>query len=356
MAKEKKEEAFDLNKILAELNKSHKTNVQFANSSTNLDVERVKTGSITFDFASGGGFPKSRNTILYGPESSGKTTSALMAVASYHKSDDPRLALFVDGEFAFDKKYAKNLGVDLSKLLVVQPDHCNQAQEVLHELLKKDLIGIFVFDSIAAVQPLSVLENDAEASNMGKHALAMGNIFKTCNSLISKNRVCGIWINQIRDKIGGYAGGYNLPGGLAPKFYASLMIQVNRGAKIDNPDGTFTNRGSITVTKNKTAPPYKKGEYDMEHGTGISISQEVLDYGVTTRVIYKAGNTFFFDETFENDADKKDSHVKIGASKAAAKEYLNNNIDFRNHLYEYIIHYLGDNYADDEIELLEQRD
>lgn len=357
MAKKKEgEESFDLSKILTELNKSHKTNVQFANSSTNLDVERVRTGSITFDSASGGGFPKGRNTILYGPESSGKTTSALMAVANYHKSGDSRLALFIDGEFAFDKKYAKNLGVDLSKLLVVQPDHCNQAQEVLLELLQKDLIGIFVFDSIAAVQPLSVLENDADASNMGKHALAMGNIFKTCNGLISKNKVCGIWINQVRDKIGGYGGGYNLPGGFAPRFYASLMIQVNRGTKIDNPDGTFSNRGSIFVSKNKTAPPFKKGEYDMEHGTGISVSQEVLDYGITTRIIYKAGNTYFFDETFENDADKKDTHVKIGASKAAAKEYLNNNIDFRNHLYEYIIHFLGDNYTDDEIEILEQRD
>lgn len=356
MAKKKEEESLDLSKILLDLNKNHKTNLQLANSSVGLDIDRVKTGSVTFDSASGGGFPKGRHTILFGPESSGKTTSALMAIAKYHKSEDNRLALFVDGEFAFDKKYAKNLGVDLSKLLVIQPDHTNQAQEVLLELLQKDLIGIFVFDSIAAVQPLSVLENDADASNMGKHALAIGNIFKTCNGLVSKNKVCGIWINQVRDKIGGYGGGYNLPGGLAPKFYASLMIQVNRGTKIDNPDGTFTNRGSIYVTKNKTAPPYKKGEYDMEHGSGISISQEVLDYGITTKVIYKGGNTFYFDETFENNIDKKDTHTKIGSSKALAKEFLNDNVEFRDHLYNHIINCLESNYAEDEIEIEEQRD
>jgi recombination protein RecA len=356
MAKEKKEEAVDLQKILTELNKTWKTNVQFANSSVGLDIERVQTGSISFDSATGGGFPKGRNTVLFGVESSGKTSSALMAIARYQKTEDSRLALFVDGEFAFDKKYAKNLGVDLSKLLVVQPDHCNQAQEVLLNLLQKDLIGIFVFDSIAAVQPLSVLDNDADASNLGRHALAIGNIFKTCNGLISKNKVCAIWINQVRDKIGGYGGGVSLPGGKAPGFYASIMVQVNRGTRIDNPDGTFSNRGSITVTKNKTAPPYKKGEYDMDHGTGISISQEVLDYGISTKVIYKAGNTYFYDETFENDDKKKDNHTKIGSSKAIAKIFLNDNIEFRDHLYNHILSCLDTNYTEDEIILEEQRD
>ena len=191
---------------------------------------------------------------------------------------------------------------------------------------------------------------------MGKHALAMGNIFKTCNGLVSKNKVCAIWINQVRDKLGGYGGGVSLPGGHAPGFYSSIKIQVNRGTKVDNPDGTFSNRGSIYVSKNKTAPPYKKGEYDMEHGTGISISQEVLDYGITTKVIYKAGNTYYFDETFENSDAKKDTHTKIGSSKALAKIFLNDNIEFRDHLYSLILQCLEQNYTDDEIEIEEQRD
>lgn len=357
MAKKKEEEKeLNIDSILDSLNKTLKTNVQFANSGKGLDIERVRTGSITFDSATGGGFPKGRHTILFGPESSGKTTSALMAIANFQKSDDKRLALFIDGEFAFDKKYAKALGIDLSRLLVVQPDHTNQAQDVLLDLLNKDLVGIQVFDSIAAVQPISVLENDSDASNMGKHALAIGNIFKTCNGLISKNKVCSIFINQIRDKIGGYGGGVSMPGGHAPKFYASLMVQVNRGTRTDNPDGTHTNRGSIFVTKNKTAPPYKKGEYDMEHGTGISISQEVLDYGVTTGAIYKVHNSFYYDETFENNADKKDEHVKIGSSKAIAKDFLNQNIEFRDHLYDIIVNHITTLFNDDEMILEEQKD
>jgi recombination protein RecA len=357
MAKKKEEEkSLNIQEILDGLNKTLKTNVQFANSGKGLDVERIRTGSITFDASTGGGFPVGRHVCLFGPESSGKTTSALMAVAEFQKTDDNRYGLFIDGEFAFDKKYAKALGVDLSRLIVIQPDHTNQAQEVLLDLLRKDIIGIFVFDSIAAVQPISVLENDSDASNMGKHALAIGNIFKACNGLVSKNKVCAIWINQVRDKIGGYGGGYNLPGGLAPKFYCSIMIQVNRGTKIDNPDGSHTNRGSIYVTKNKTFPPYKKGEYDMEHGTGISISQEVLDYGISTNVLYKVGNTFYYDETGKNDSSKIGDHIKLGGTKSAAKGLLNDNIELRDLLYLRIIDSLTNNYNDEELEILEQRD
>jgi recombination protein RecA len=354
--KEEGEKSLNIQEVLDNLNKTLKTNVQFANSGKGLDVERIRTGSITFDSSTGGGFPVGRHTCLYGPESSGKTTSALMAVAKYQKTTDGRYALFLDGEFAFDKKYAKALGVDLARLIVVQPDHTNQAQEVLLDLLRKDLIGIFVYDSIAAIQPISVLENDSDASNMGKHALAVGNIFKACNGLVSKNKVCAIWINQIRDKIGSYSGGYSMPGGHAPKFYCSIMIQVNRGTKVDNADGTHTNRGSIYVTKNKTAPPYKKGEYDMEHGSGISVSQEVLDYGVSTKVLYKVANTFYYDETGSNDNSKSAEHIKLGGTKSAAKNMLNDNIELRDILYDKILYVLGSDFNDDELEILEQRD
>ena len=134
------------------------------------------------------------------------------------------------------------------------------------------------------------------------------------------------------------------------------MIQVNRGSKVENADGTFTNRGSIFVTKNKTAPPYKRGEYDMEHGSGISISQEVLDYGVPTRVIYKAGNTFFYDESFENNPDNKDSHIKLGGSKAAAKTFLNDNLELRAILADFIVETINRDFHEDELNLEEQRD
>jgi recombination protein RecA len=356
MAKKKEEEEFNLDKFISDLNKTHKTNLQLANSGLGLEIERIRTGSITYDSATGGGFPVGRHTILSGVESSGKTTSALMAIAQYQKTEDTRLALYLDAEFSFDKKYAKNLGVDLSKVLVIQPDHTNQAQEVLIQLLQKNLIGIFAFDSIAACQPISVLENDSDASNMGKHAMAIGNIFKTVNGLVSKNKVTAIWINQVRDKLGGYGSSFSTPGGHAPKFYASIMIQVNRGSRIDNPDGTFTNRGSISVTKNKTAAPYKKGEYDMEHGTGISVSQEVLDYGISTGVLYKEGLTYYFDETFENNKEKSKEHIKLGGSKAAAKQMLNDNTELRDILYNHILNALSGNYNDEELVLEEQRD
>jgi recombination protein RecA len=339
MAKKEITKKQPLEDLVKELNKELKTEspVQVASSSKGLDIPRLRTGSLTYDICTGGGFPFGRNTVLYGAESSGKTTVALMAVAQFFKTDDKRAILIVDAEYAFDKNYALKLGADENRMIIIQPDHIGQAAPVLKYLLEKNAIGAYIIDSIAALMPLSVIENETDASNIGKHAQAIGNMFKQSNGLTGRNKVAGIWINQIRDKIGGYGGGISLPAGHAPKFYASIMIKVMRGSKVKNDDGSYTNQGWIRVEKNKTFPPYQEGKYDMEHGSGISLSSEVRDYGIESGVIYKKGNSFYYDETFENDIDKSKDHVFIGKSKDAAKEFLEENVDFTEQLSNIIL-------------------
>jgi len=336
-AKEEKKEQ-TIEELVAELNKELKLDsVQVIGSSKGLEIPRLSTGSLTYDICTGGGFAVGRHNHLSGVESSGKSTVSLSTLANYQRLGDKRVSLIIDAEYSFDKKYAKQLGVDLNKVIIIQPDHLAEGHNVLVALLEKNAIGLFIVDSIAALLPKSVIENEADASNIGKHAQAIGNMYKITNSFVGKNNVTGIWINQIRDSIGGYGGGTTLPGGRAQRFYSSIMIDVFRGSKVDNGDGTFTNRGKIRVTKNKTFPPYAEGEYDMEHGSGISTSQEVLDYGVISKVIYKKGHSFYYDETFENDVDKSKEHIILGKSKGDAKQFLNDNIDLRDLLFKTIV-------------------
>jgi recombination protein RecA len=328
----------DISELVAELNKELKmTSVQVAGSSKSLDLERLPVGSLTYDLCTGGGFPLGRHIVLSGVESSGKTTAALLALAEYQKSGDKRFSVIIDAEYALDKRYATALGVDMNKVIIVQPDHLVEGHEVLLSLLRKNAIGYFIVDSIAALLPKSVMENPADASNIGKHAQAIGNMFKQTNSFVGTNKVVGVWINQIRDAIGGYGGGISLPGGHAQKFYASIMIQVNRGARVDNADGTHINRGKIKTTKNKTFAPYQEGEYDMHHGTGICVSREVIDYGVAYGVLYKKGHSVYYDETFENDPENRKNHILLGAGKDAARDFLNDNPELREVLYKTIL-------------------
>lgn len=337
MAKET-EKVQSIEDLVAELNKELKVNdIQILGSSKTMEMERLSTGSLTYDICSGGGYPWGRHVSVYGAESSGKTTNAIMALKQYQDSGDPRYALVIDAEFAFDKKYAENLGVDLSKVIIKQPDDVTEAHDLLLALLKRNAIGFGLVDSIAALQPKSVLENEADASNIGKHAQAIGNMFKASNSYIGKNKVVMIWINQIRDKIGSFTGGVSEPAGHVPKFYSSIRIQVFRGSKEDNGDGTFTNKGKITVQKNKTAPPYQSGEYYMNHGTGIDVSMEVLDYGVKSNVLYKKGHSYYYDETFENNAENNKDHIFLGKSKGDSKQFLDENLEFRKVLYDKIL-------------------
>lgn len=337
MSKEELKE-LDINQLVKELNKELKLDsVQVIGSSQGLSIPRLSSGSISYDLATGGGFAIGRHNHISGVESSGKSTVTQMTLSEYQKSGDKRFALIVDSEYSFDKKYAAALGVDLNKVIIIQPDHLAEADTVLISLLEKNAIGLFIVDSIAALLPKSVIENEADASNIGKHAQAIGNMFKKSNSYVGKNLVTGLWINQIRDSIGGYGGGTTLPGGRAQKFYSSIMIDVFRGSKVENGEGGFINRGKIRVTKNKTFPPYAEAEYDMNHGTGIDVSQEVLDYGVKTGVLYKKGHSFYYDETFENDAEKSKEHTQFGKSKSESKQFLNDNIELRDHLKKLIL-------------------
>ena len=333
-----KEIEIDIDALVAELNKELKvTDIHVLGSTKTMEMERLSSGSLTYDICTGGGYPLGRHVSLFGAESSGKTTNAIMALKKYQDSGDPRIALVIDAEFAFDKAYAKALGVDLTRVIIKQPDDVTEAHDLLMALLKRNAIGFGMVDSIAALQPKSVLENEADASNIGKHAQAIGNMFKAANSYIGKNKVVMIWINQIRDKIGSFTGGVSEPAGHVPKFYSSIRIQVFRGSKEDNGDGTFTNKGKITVQKNKTAPPYQSGEYCMNHGTGIDVSMEVMDYGTKSSVLYKKGHSFYYDKTFENNPENNKDHLFLGKSKGDAKEFLDNNLEFRDELYNKIL-------------------
>ena len=327
-----------LEELVAELNKELKLDsVQVIGSSKVVPMARLSTGSLTYDICTGGGWAISRHNHISGIQSSGKSTVSLLTVKKFQKSNDKRATLIVDSEYAFDKKYAQDLGVDLNKVIIIQPDDLTEGYDVLMGLLKRDAIGLFIVDSIAALLPKSVIENEADASNIGKHAQAIGNMFKISNSYVGKQKVTALWINQIRDQIGGYGGGTTIPGGKAQGFYSSIMIDVFRVSKIDNGDGTYTNRGKIRVTKNKTAPPYAEGEYTMEHGSGINVSEEVLDWGVKSNVLYKKGHSYYYDETFENIADKNKDHIFLGKSKGDSKQFLDDNLELREILYDKIL-------------------
>lgn len=336
MAEAKKQQS--LEDLVAELNKELKLDsVQVIGSSKTLSIPRLSTGSLTYDICTGGGWAVGRHNHISGIQSSGKSTVSLLSVREYQRTGDNRATLIIDAEYSFDKNYAEALGVDLSKVIIIQPDDLSQGHDVLMGLLKRDAIGFFIVDSIAALLPKSVIENEADASNIGKHAQAIGNMFKISNSYVGKQNVTALWINQIRDQIGGYGGGTTIPGGKAQGFYASIMIDVFRGSKVDNGDGTYTNRGKIRVTKNKTAPPYAEGEYTMQHGSGISVVEELLDYGVKSTVLYKKGHSYYYDETFENNPDKNKDHVFLGKSKGDSKQFLEDNVEFSESLYSKIL-------------------
>lgn len=338
MAKETTEKQVSIEDLVSELNKELKLeSIHSMGSSKATPMSRLSSGSLTYDICTGGGYPIGRHTTLFGAESSGKTTNVLMALAKYQKTGDKRYAFINDAEFAMDKNYAIKLGVDLKKVIILQPDHLAEAHDVLMGLLKKDAIGFFVTDSIAALLPKSVIENEADASNIGKHAQAIGNMFKISNSYVGKQKVVALWINQIRDSIGGYGGGVTTPAGHAPKFYSSIMIQVFRGSKEDNGDGTFSNKGKIRVTKNKTAPPYMEGEYEMTHGEGINVEAEILDWGTKCDVLYKKGHSYYYDETFKNDTEKNKEHIFFGKSKKDSIQFLKDNVELSEILYNIIL-------------------
>ncbi|MGB4400424.1 MAG: recombinase RecA [Daejeonella sp.] len=283
-------------------------------------IESISTGSISLDIALGiGGLPKGRVIEIYGPESSGKTTLAIHAIAEAQKKGG--IAAFIDAEHAFDKFYAAKLGVDIENLLISQPDNGEQALEIADNLIRSGAIDIIVIDSVAALVPKAEIEGEMGDSKMGLHARLMSQALRKLTGTISKTGCCCIFINQLRDKIGVMFGSpETTTGGNALKFYASVRLDIRRISQIKDTDEVSGNRVKVKVVKNKLAPPFRIAEFDVMFGQGISKAGEIIDLGVDFDIIKKAGSWFSYGDT------------KLGQGRDAVKALLLDNPDLMDEL------------------------
>ena len=298
------------------------------------DVPVIPSGSIALDRALGiGGYPKGRVVEIYGPESSGKTTVAIHAIAEAQRQGG--IAAFIDAEHAFDSAYAKKLGVDIENLFISQPDNGEQALEITDQLIRSAAIDIIVIDSVAALTPKAEIEGNMGDSVMGLQARLMSQALRKLTGTISKTNTCCIFINQLREKIGVMFGNpETTTGGNALKFYASVRLDIRKAGVIKDGDEILGSHTRVKVVKNKMAPPFRKAEFDIMYGEGISLSGEIVDLGVEYNVIKKSGSWFSYGES------------KLGQGRETVKQLVIDNPELAEELKQKIVAAMNGKSAD----------
>lgn len=284
------------------------------------EVESIPSGSLGIDLALGvNGYPRGRIIEIYGPESSGKTTLTLHAIAEAQKAGG--VAAFIDAEHAFDRYYAEKLGVDIENLIISQPDNGEQALEIAENLIRSGAIDIVVIDSVAALTPKSEIEGEMGDSKMGLHARLMSQALRKLTATISKTHCTVFFINQLREKIGVMFGNpETTTGGNALKFYASVRLDIRRSSQIKDGDSVIGNRTKVKIVKNKVAPPFKTAEFDIMYGEGVSKTGEILDLAVEFEIVKKSGSWFSYGDT------------KLGQGRDAVKSLIKDNPELADEL------------------------